>query len=194
MTMIKTLPENELEKLVDYFLNLSPEDDHRMCVDRSSLLNRDEWIQFLKNDSHKSLEDRQLYYLGWYLDDQLIGHSSINKIAYGVEALIHLHIWHPELRRHGLGKEYLWKAMQVYFEKFALQKIICEPNANNPGPNKTLIKLGLSLVDTYQTKPSPMNYEHRVNRYELTRDHFKDLLSRNDRPCSVQSEEACLNF
>lgn len=123
--MIKTLPQNQFEKLVDYFLNLSPEDVSRMCVDKSSLLNRDAWIQFLINDSHKNLEDRQLYYLGWYLDDQLIGHSGVNKIAYGVEACVHLHIWQPELRRQGLGKAYLWKAMQIYFEKFELQKMIC---------------------------------------------------------------------
>ncbi len=172
LNLIKPLCEHELEKVVDYFLNLSPEDDKRMSIARKILPSREKWVKLLVDDSHNKLTDRQFYYLGWLLNGKIIGHCGINKIQYGKEAYFHLHLWNPNLRKQGLSTNYLRSAIHFYFEKFLLQKIIAEPKTENIAPNKALLKAGFVLIDTYLTKPSDLNYKHQVNRYELTKSAF----------------------
>lgn len=164
---IRPLVGNELAKVVDYFLYLSPEDDARMGTDRENLPSREQWLQMLIGDTLKPLQERQFYYLGLFLDDVAIGHTGINKIDYGSEAYIHFHIWTPELRRQGLGSFYLREAIQYYFQHFKLKKMICEPNVKNLESNKTVLKNGFVFCRTYRIKPSMLSLEHDVNRYEL---------------------------
>lgn len=169
---IRPLMKNELAMVVDYFLSLSPEDDARMGTDRKNLPVREQWIQMLIEDTEKPLTKRQFYYLGLFLDDTPIGHMGINKIIYGHEACIHFHLWSVTLRRQGLGSFYLKKAIDYYFQKFELKKIICEPNVKNLESNKTILKNGFTFCGTYKTKPSILSLEHDVNRYELLKnDH-----------------------
>jgi RimJ/RimL family protein N-acetyltransferase len=167
---IRPLIHVELANIVDYFLSLSPKDDERMGTDRKNLPAREEWIQMLIEDSHQPIEQRQFYYLGFFLDNTAIGHAGINKINFGNEAYIHFHIWKPQLHRQGLGRFYLKEAVQYYFNHFKLKKIICEPNVENIAPNKTLLKSGFTLCDTYRIKPSILSFEHAVNRYEIEKD------------------------
>lgn len=166
---IKPLVGNELSYVVDYFLNLTPTDDERMGTDRKNLPSRTEWIKLLVDDSNKPLHERQFYYLGFFLEDRPVGHSGINKIKFGEEACIHLHIWLPELRQQGLGSVYFQEAVKYYFNHFHFKKIICEPHINNPGPNRTLLKCGFKFYRKYRTKPSILSIEHEVNRYEILR-------------------------
>src|SRR5439155_20056254 len=95
--------------------------------------------------------------------------SSINKIVPGTEAFIHLHLWNPQLRRGGLGTEFVRKSATFYFERFDLKKIVCEPSAANPSPNRVLEKLGFEFVRRYKTIPTEIAYEQEVNRYEVKR-------------------------
>ncbi|OGT30985.1 MAG: hypothetical protein A3E87_06115 [Gammaproteobacteria bacterium RIFCSPHIGHO2_12_FULL_35_23] len=164
---IRPLTEKELEKVVDYFLNLTPEDDLRMGSDRKNFMRRDEWVKLLIDDSKQPLEERKFFYLGWFHNNVLIGHCNINNIIFGKEAFIHLHLWVPELRKHGIGTIFFKKAIRYYFNHFSLKKILCEPKSDNPGPNKILIKCGFKLLKTYKTKPSMLSIKHEVNRYEL---------------------------
>lgn len=166
---IRPLTGNELEKVVDYFLCLSPEDDERMGTDRENLPSRQQWVQMLVEDAQRPLQERQFYYLGLFLDKVPIGHTGINKIAYENEAYIHFHIWTPELRRQGWGSFYLQEAIKYYFQHFRLKKIICEPNVKNLESNRTVLKNGFSFCSTYRTKPSRLSLEHDVHRYELLR-------------------------
>jgi hypothetical protein len=78
----------------------------------------------------------------------VIGHSNVNKIKYGKEAYIHLHIWAPEHRKVGIGAEFLRKSANAFIRKFALKSLYCEPYAENPAasasglvPSKTTILL-----------------------------------------------------
>lgn len=166
---VRPLVENELKNVVDYFLALTPEDDKFMGTDRSNLPDRNTWVQMLIDDSKRVLSERHFYYLGFYLDNNPIGHSGINKIKIGEEAYIHFHLWSPEIRKKGLGSFYLKEALQHYFEIFNFKKLICEPNTINLASNKTLLKCGFTFCDTYKIKPSIISVEHDVNRYELIR-------------------------
>jgi RimJ/RimL family protein N-acetyltransferase len=85
----------------------------------------------------------------------------------GNEAFIHLHLWDPKLRKAGLGTEFVRRSAKFFFERFKLRKLLCEPWAENPAPNRVLEKLGFKFVRRYRTVPVAIAFEQEVNRYEL---------------------------
>jgi RimJ/RimL family protein N-acetyltransferase len=164
---VKPLTGIELKKVVDYFLNFTPDEDLMAGANRKNYPSRKTWIKRLLEDTQKHITKRQFFYLGWFLDKKLIGHCNINKIAFGKEAYIHLHLWERKLRRQGLATHFLVQATRFYFKNFRLQKISCEPKSDNTASKKVLEKCGFILQDTYITKPSMLSIEHEVSRYEL---------------------------
>src|SRR5207245_10106002 len=122
--------------------------------------------------------DRDRVYQVWIFRGQRVGHSSINKIILGDEASIDLHVWNSQLRRAGLGTEFVRRSASFYFERFNLQKLVCEPWAENPAPNRVLEKLGFAFIRRYRTIPGVIAYEQDVNRYELSRPNHTSVVIR----------------
>src|SRR5437762_6652715 len=123
-------------------------------------------------DRDKREEERDRFYLVWMFRGERVGHSSVNSIVPGVEAYIHMHLWNSRLRRAGLGAEFVRQSTKVYFERFNLRKIICEPWAENLAPNRVLEKLGFTFVRRHMTVPGIIAYEQDVNRYDLRRPNY----------------------
>ncbi|HEU0274999.1 MAG TPA: GNAT family protein [Candidatus Udaeobacter sp.] len=159
----------EYELMVDYFLKADEVFLRGMGVDRLKLPERDKWLDALLTDHQKPDNERDRFYLIWKFGGNRVGHSSINKIVPGTEAFIHLHLWNSQLRRAGLGTEFVRRSANFYFQRFNLKKIVCEPRAENPGPNRVLEKLGFAFIRRYRTIPGFIAYEQEVNRYELRR-------------------------
>ena len=159
----------EYELMLDYFYKADDMFLRGMGVDRLKLPQRDEWLNNLLADHEKRDEERDRFYLVWIFRGERVGHSSINKIVPGAEAYIHLHLWSSKFRRAGLGTEFLRKSAKFYFERFNLKKLVCEPWAGNPAPNRVLQKLGFTFVRRCVTTPVVIAYEQEVNRYELKR-------------------------
>jgi RimJ/RimL family protein N-acetyltransferase len=159
----------EYELMLDYFYKSDDSFLRGMGVDRFRLLERDNWLGALLADHEKPDGERDRFYLVWIFRGRRVGHSSINKIILGTEAFIHLHLWDSQLRRAGLGTEFVRRSANFYFERFNLQKLVCEPSAENPAPNRVLEKLGFTFVSRYRTIPGVIAYEQDVNRYELRR-------------------------
>jgi RimJ/RimL family protein N-acetyltransferase len=159
----------EYELMLDYFYKADDPFLRGMGVDRLKLPERDKWLDALLADHQKPDGERDRFYLVWIFRGQRVGHSSINNIVLGAEAYIHLHLWNSRLRRAGLGTKFVRKSAAFYFERFNLQKLVCEPWADNPAPNRVLEKLGFAFVKRYRTTPGVIAYEQDVNRYELGR-------------------------
>jgi RimJ/RimL family protein N-acetyltransferase len=159
----------EYELMLDYFLKADDAFLRGMGVDRLRLPERDKWLDALLADHQKPDNERDRFYLIWTFRGQRVGHSSINKIVLGTEAFIHLHLWDSQLRRAGLGTEFLRRSANFYFQRFNLKKLVCEPSADNPAPNRVLEKLGFTFVRRYRTIPGVIAFEQDVNRYELRR-------------------------
>ena len=157
----------EYELMLDYFYKADDSSLRGMGVDRLKLPERDKWLEALLADHEKPDSERDRLYVVWIFRGRRIGHSSINKIIPGTEAFIHLHVWNPQLRRAGLGTEFVRRSANFYFERFNLKKLVCEPSADNPAPNRVLKKLGFEFIRRYRTTPGHIAYEHDVNRYEL---------------------------
>jgi RimJ/RimL family protein N-acetyltransferase len=92
----------------------------------------------------------------------------MNKLVYGEEGYAHLHLWGGSERRRGLGTAFMQASINIYVQRFSLKRVIAEPYAENPGPNKLLPKLGFSLVKRYKTTPGAINFEQDVNRWQLS--------------------------
>jgi RimJ/RimL family protein N-acetyltransferase len=159
----------EYELMLDYFHKADDPFLRGMGVDRLKLPERDKWLEALLVDHEKPDKERDRFYLVWIFRGRRIGHSSINKIVPGTEAFIHLHLWNSQLRRAGLGTEFVRRSVNFYFERFNLKKLVCEPWAENLAPNRVLKKLGFAFVRRYRTTPGVIAYEQDVNRYELRR-------------------------
>jgi ribosomal-protein-alanine N-acetyltransferase len=159
----------EYELMLDYFYKADDTFLRGMGVDRLKLPERDKWLDALLADHEKPDSERDRFYLVWICQGRRVGHSSINKIVLGSEAFIHLHLWDSQLRRAGLGTEFVRRSANFYFQRFNLKKLVCEPSADNPAPNRVLEKLGFTFIKRYRTIPGVIAYEQDVNRYELRR-------------------------
>ena len=164
---VRELQVDDIERIVDYFLQSNTEFLKGMGADKSKLPNKKEWIDLLKVELEKPYSEKEFYYIIWLLDDQAIGHSNISKIQYGNSATMHLHLWNKDNRGKGLGVDFLRLTIPYYFKNIELQKIICEPLADNITPNRVLEKLGFNFIRTYETTPGWINFHQTVNRYEF---------------------------
>ncbi|HWY34787.1 MAG TPA: GNAT family protein, partial [Nitrosopumilaceae archaeon] len=107
------------------------------------------------------------------LNNKNIGHSNVNKIVFGEEAHMHLHIWSEDVRKKGVGAELVKLTIPYFFENLKLKKLYCEPYALNQAPNKTLQKVGFEFVKKYRTTPGWLNFEQEVNLWVIYPDKFK---------------------
>jgi RimJ/RimL family protein N-acetyltransferase len=160
--------KKEYEQMVDYFTQSTDEFLRGMGIDPAKLPAREDWLEEVWEDHHRPGREKDRFYLAWIYEDELVGHSSINKIQWGEEGSIHLHLWKPELRRIGIGSEFFRRSISHFFKVLRLKKIYCEPYAENPGPNKVLSGLGFTLVKTWKTIPGKTCFEQNVNRWELS--------------------------
>jgi len=162
-----TLEEHRLA--IAYFHSADDALLETMGVERAKLIPAEAWFAVMQKETAKPLAERVMFYVGWVHHGRLVGHSNVNHMTYGDRANIHLHLWNPDLRQQGLGTWFFKQSVNFFLRYFRLQTIICEPRAENPGPNKLLRSLGLTPTRTYKTVPGVICFEQMVTRYEITR-------------------------
>jgi RimJ/RimL family protein N-acetyltransferase len=155
------------ETIVDYFLRAKDEYLLGMGVERARLFGRAEWLERLTADLGRPDPEKEACFVLWEVDGAAVGHSNINKILYENEAFIHLHLWPPSLRRQGRGTDLFKQSAALFMERFKLRRLICEPFAGNPAPNRVVPRAGFRFIRSYRRPAGGINYEQEVNRYEL---------------------------
>ena len=171
---VREMKVSDIESIINYFHNATPEFLLGMGVKKENLPDKVEWTSLLLKGLEKKKVDREFYFIIWQIDGSPIGHSTINKIIFGKEACMHLHIWKSEKRQQGLGFNLLKQTIPYYFENFKLQKLICEPYKLNPAPNKILKKVGFEFIKQYTTTPGWLNFHQNVNQYVLTKERYEN--------------------
>lgn len=172
---VREIQEKDIDHIVQYFLNADSAFLIKMGVDLKKVPPKDEWIKMLSDQLDQPYEEKKSYCIIWQVDDKPIGHSNVNKIIFGVEAYMHLHIWTVDVRKKGMGTGLVKKTLPYYFENLKLKKLYCEPNAFNAAPNKTLEKAGFQFVKKHITTPGWLNFEQPVNLWELSNGKFNEL-------------------
>jgi len=173
--LVREIQQSDIEPLSDYWFKSDPAFLINMGVDLSKMPTREEWEQMLNEQLSQSYKEKKSYCIIWLLDGEPIGHSNVNRIIFGEEAYMHLHIWEPGNRTKGLGLQFVKMTLPFFFEKMKLRKICCEPYSLNPAPNKTMEKLGFEFIKEYVTVPGFINFEQPVKHWELTLEKFNQL-------------------
>lgn len=162
---VRQMELGEVDHILDYFYSSTPEHLETLGVDPTRFPNREKWEQYYGRDYALPIEQRTSFNLIWLSDENPIGFSTADTIRYGVEAKMHLHVTSAENRHHGVGAECVRLSVDLYFEALKLQRLICEPNALNVAPNRTLQKAGFKYVKTHYTVPGALNYHQAVTRW-----------------------------
>jgi RimJ/RimL family protein N-acetyltransferase len=165
--VIREMTLDEVDLIIDYFHGSTPEHLETMGVDPTRLPTREDWREWYVAEYGRPVRERSTLLVIWELDGVAVGFSSADRIVYGEQAHMHLHIVDPQRRRSGIGAACVRETVELYFNELALRFLFCEPNAFNVAPNRTLQSVGFRYVKTYKTVPGPLNYHQAVTRWVL---------------------------
>jgi [ribosomal protein S5]-alanine N-acetyltransferase len=174
---IREMTIQDIDHIADYWMKSSGEHLRAMGVDITKIPGRDFFTAMLNEQYHKPLQEKRSYCLIWLLDEQPVGHCNTNPTFFGKEAYMHLHLWNAETRKKGIGYQFLGLSIPKFFETLELNRLISEPYALNPAPNKSLEKIGFVFEREYTTTPGSLNFEQPVKRWVMTRKRFYTLFN-----------------
>lgn len=154
---------------IGYFHDSTDEHLARLGVNRSLLPTRAQWRSHYELDAARPVPERQEYSLLWLRNSDIVGFSSTDRITFGEEAFMHLHLLDGDLRNAGLGTEFVRQSARTYFEVLQLDRLYCEPNALNVAPNRTVQAAGFRYLFSHHATPSPINMPQISTRWVLDR-------------------------
>jgi RimJ/RimL family protein N-acetyltransferase len=171
---VREIQETDIELLTQYWLSADPAFLTYMGVDLNKMPSKEVWIKMLSEQLAQPYPGKKSYCIIWLFDNKPIGHCNVNKIKFGNEAYMHLHMWNSDLRKKGMGTELVKMSLPYFFKNLKLKTIYCEPYALNPAPNQTLEKAGFAFVKEFTTIPGFLNFEQPVKHWALTYEQFKN--------------------
>ena len=142
---------------IAYFHEATDEHLERLGVDRSRLPRPEVWRESFQRNLALPLQERSEYGVVWELDGMPVGFSTADRVRFGDEAHMHLHIIDPEHRSRGLGTQFVRLTAAHLCNVFQLKHLYCEPNAFNVAPNRTLQKAGFKYVCSHEGRPNLIN-------------------------------------
>jgi RimJ/RimL family protein N-acetyltransferase len=167
--IVRPLRLEEIGLRIDYFHDAADEYLLKLGVDRALLPSRADWLAHYEEDFARPIPERTTYNLAWELDGQLVGFSSTDKIDFGEQAFMHLHIVEAPNRRRGLGTDFVRLSVDEYFRTLELKRLFSQPNAYNVAPNRTLQRAGFRYVLSTEVQPSTINFVQPVTRWVVER-------------------------
>ena len=172
---VREITTTDIDLLIAYWISADETFLNGMGADITKMLSGDEWKKMLTGQISQSYEEKKSYCIIWLMDGKPVGHSNVNKIKFGEEAFMHLHLWKAGTRQKGAGTTLVKLALPYFFENLQLKKLYCEPYALNPAPNKTLEKVGFTFIKEHITVPGLLNFEQPVKLWELSYDYFRKM-------------------
>jgi RimJ/RimL family protein N-acetyltransferase len=166
---VREMMASEVDVIIQYFQDSTPEHLETLGVDPTRLPPVQSWRERLQRECTLPIEQRTMMLVIWLSDDEPVGFSTSDKIRYGEQAHMHLHVTEPERRHQGTGVECVRRSADIYFERLKLKRLFCEPNAFNVPPNRTLQKAGFKYLKTHMTVPGPLNFHQAVTRWVMER-------------------------
>ena len=127
------------------------------------------WLEYYKYDYAQPIDKRSSLVVLWLSDDVPVGFSSVDRIVFGKEAFMHLHVLESGHRKSGIGTACVRESPRIFFDALGLERLFCEPNAYNVAPNRTLQRAGFKYVKTHKTVPGVLNFHQAVTRWVLER-------------------------
>ena len=170
---VREIKESDVALITNYWLTAEPALLTAMGVQLDKMPAPGEWPAMLAEQMQLPNEQKKSYCIIWELNGQPIGHCNVNKIIFGEEATMHLHIWYAAERKMGLGVSLIKLSLPLFFKTLQLKKVCCEPYDLNDAPNKTLPKAGFHFIKEHTTIPGSFSFEQPANLWEITADDLK---------------------
>jgi RimJ/RimL family protein N-acetyltransferase len=172
---VREIQQPDVGLIVSYWLTSDPLFLQSMGVDVNKIPAREQLTSMIAEQLTEPYDQKKAYAIIWEINGQAAGHCNVNKIIFGKEAYMHLHLWNSNTRQQGAGAALVELTLPYFFENLQLRDLFCEPYALNPAPNKTLAKTGFEFVKEYITTPGALNFEQPVYRWQLTYDKYKAI-------------------
>jgi len=173
---VRPLAVEDFDGFINYWFGLSEAEIDRLGIEidrmpsaarmRSDL----EAMLAAPNDGVRS------FVLAWCIDGEAIGHSSLKDIVPGDFGSIHLHMWRADLRGKGYSPYLFCLAAVDFYERFKLKRVICEPKADNPPPNRLLQRIGFPLISMRIGRSSELSTICKLNTYDIMRHIAENFL------------------
>lgn len=173
---VRPLAPEDFDEFINYWRGLSPAEIQRLGVASDRLPSPDRMRSDLEAMLAAADENVRSFVLVWCINGEAIGHSSLKDIVAGESGSIHLHMWRADLRGKGLGAHLFCLAAVDLYKRFKLKRIICEPKADNPAPNRLLQRIGFPLVSTRTGRGSELGTICKLNCYNIVREIAEDYL------------------
>src|SRR5262249_52714000 len=167
---VRPLASEDFAGFIAYFTRASKADAERMGLAIDKVPLPTQLCSDLEAMIATPVDRLHSFVLAWCIDGKSIGHCSIKDIVLGGFGSIHLHMWRADLRGKGYRPRLFCLSALDFYERFNLKRIICEPKADNPIPNRVLQKIGFPLVLTHVGASSELSVICELNRYEIPRD------------------------
>ena len=177
---VRELRLSDIQLVCDYWMKSTDEHLINMGVALSEMPTEKELEEMLKQQLALPINQRKTYALIWCENEIPVGHSNVNKIKYGQEAFMHLHLWGNASRSKGLGSKFVLKSLPLYFNNLKLDNLYCEPFAENEAPSRTLKKIGFVFEKKYRTIPGILNHEQEVNLWRMSKVEFQEIQKQID--------------
>jgi RimJ/RimL family protein N-acetyltransferase len=97
------------------------------------------------------------------------GNTLINNLVSEEEALVHVHIWDPALRRTGIASQLARDVFAYFLDAFKLRRLILQVQTENTPVIRLLESLGLQSEGTFLGKAAPICKEGHYERFIITR-------------------------
>jgi RimJ/RimL family protein N-acetyltransferase len=172
---VREITIEDIPFINQYWADATPEYLLGMGADPALLPDQKVFKEMLQGQLSLPYAEKQSYCIIWLIDDEPVGHCNVNKIVFGQEAYMHLHLWHDTKRQSGLGAAFVKWSLPYFFKNLQLKTLFCEPYALNPAPNKTLQQLGFEFIKAYITIPGSFSFEQLTARWELSLEKFKSM-------------------
>jgi RimJ/RimL family protein N-acetyltransferase len=179
---IRPLAREDFDNFINYWRGLSQPELEHLGVASDRLPSAARMRFDLEAMLAASNDTLRTFVLAWCINGHAIGHSSLKDIVPAETGSMHLHMWCADLRGKGYGGYLFCLAAIDFYERFKLKRIICEPKADNPSPNRLLQKIGFPRVATRIGRSSELSTICKLNRYDIAREiaeHY--LLARSSR-------------
>jgi RimJ/RimL family protein N-acetyltransferase len=177
---VRPLAAQDFDDFINYWLGLSPAEIERLGVAVDCLPTADRMRSDLEAMLAAPDEAVHSFVLAWCLDGEAIGHASLKDIVPGEFGSMHLHMWRADLRGKGHGADLFCLAAVDFYNRFNLKRIVCEPKADNPSPNRLLQRIGFPLVSTRIGRSSELSSICKLNCYHIVREIAEQyLVARN---------------
>ncbi|MFL5913043.1 MAG: GNAT family N-acetyltransferase [Gaiellaceae bacterium] len=150
--LVREMAIDEVDLIIDYFHGSTPEHLDLLGVDPRRLPAREHWRAWYTAEYERPVEERSTVLVIWELDGAPVGFSTADKITFGAEAYMHLHVMDPDKRRSGIGTRCVRDTVGL-LQTAGAQATVLLSQRLQPGTEQNTSSRGLQVPEDTHDRP-----------------------------------------